>query len=420
MSSDFEQRLERFADLTVQVGLNLQPGQRLIVTDPSLTCGVALEAAPLVRRVAASAYRAGARRVDVIWGDAALTLARFAHAPADSFDEYPTWYSEALLRFTEEGGALLSIHARNPDLLAGQAEDRVNTAQTAAWTTLGPVLKLVSGNGTNWCVIAAPVEGWAAKVFPDRPAADRMALLWEQIFRTCRIDQPDPIAAWEEHLRGLAARSAYLNARAYHALRFRGTGTDLTVGLPQGHIWKSGKATSAQGIAFTANLPTEEVFTMPHRARVEGHVRASKPLAYGGSPIEGIELTFEAGRVVRAEAATHAGVLRKLIETDEGAARLGEVALVPHGSPIAQSGLLFFNTLFDENAASHLAFGRAYKMNLRDGGTLSDEDFTAAGGNSSLVHVDFMIGAADTDVDGLNAAGEAEPVMRAGEWAFEA
>lgn len=420
MSNSFDQQLERFADLTIRVGLNLQPGQRLIITDPSLTCGVALEAAPLVRRLVASAYRAGARRVDVIWGDAELTRTRFALAPADSFDEYPTWYSEALLRFIEQGGALLSIHARDPDLLAGQPEARVNAAQTAAWTELGPVLKIVSGNGTNWCVIAAPVEAWAAKVLPDRPASERTGLLWEQIFRTCRLDRPDPIAAWEEHLRGLAARSAYLNTRAYHALRFRGQGTDLTVGLPEGHVWKSGKARSAQGIDFTANLPTEEVFSMPHRARVEGHVRASKPLAYGGSLIEGIELIFEAGRVVRAEAATHAGVLRQLIATDEGAGRLGEVALVPHSSPISQSGLLFFNTLFDENAASHLAIGRAYKMNLRGGEALDDEAFAAAGGNSSLVHVDFMIGAADTDVDGLDAAGAAEPVMRAGEWAFGA
>jgi aminopeptidase len=232
------------------------------------------------------------------------------------------------------------------------------------------------------------------------------------------LRQADPIAAWEDHINQLVARSDYLNHKQYVALKLTAPGTDLTVSLPAGHAWQSGRTTSETGIAFTANIPTEEVFTLPHKDRTEGVVSATMPLSYGGSLMEGFSLTFAEGRVVNVTAAKGEAHLRKLIETDEGAGRLGEVALVPHSSPISQSGLLFYNTLFDENAASHIALGRAGKYNIAGGEEMSEEAFGAAGGNHSLIHVDFMIGSGEMDVDGVTDDGTAEPVMRSGEWAF--
>jgi aminopeptidase len=244
-----------------------------------------------------------------------------------------------------------------------------------------------------------------------------MAKLWEAIGRMCRLDTPDPVAAWEAHLRNLAARSEHLNARRYSALKYSGPGTDLTLGLPEGHIWVSGRSTSRRGIPFTANLPTEEVFTIAHKDRVDGTVRASKPLSYGSTLIDGFSLPFERGRVVGMTAEKNADTLQRLLDTDDGARRLGEVALVPHNSPIAQSGLLYYNTLFDENAASHVALGAAYKFTLDGGEAMSEEAFEQAGGNRSQVHVDFMIGSGELDIDGVLDGGRVEPLMRGGEWA---
>jgi aminopeptidase len=253
-------------------------------------------------------------------------------------------------------------------------------------------------------------------VFPDLPPAQQMDALWAAIGRLCRLDHPDPIAAWETHLAELAARTAHLNAKQYTALRYTGPGTRLTIGLPPGHVWVGGRSSSASGIRFAPNLPTEEVFTMPHRDRVDGTVRSTKPLSYGGTLIDGFSVTFAEGRVVDVTAEQGGDVLRRLVTMDGGASRLGELALVPHNSPVAQSGVLFYNTLFDENAASHVALGAAYKFTLRGGETMSDEEFEHAGGNRSATHVDFMIGSPELDVDGVRADGSVEPVMRRGDW----
>jgi len=266
-------------------------------------------------------------------------------------------------------------------------------------------------------VVAAAGAGWAARMFPDRAPAEQMAALWEAIGRLCRLDRPDPIGAWTTHLEGLAERSEHLNRKRYAALKYSGPGTDLTLGLPDGHIWVSGHTRSQTGISFTANLPTEEVFTMAHKDKVNGVVRSTKPLSHAGTLIEGFSVRFADGRVVEVSAERGEAVLRTLVDTDPGAARLGEVALVPHSSPIAQSGLLFYNTLFDENAASHVALGNAYKFTLAGGDGMSDEAFERAGGNRSSVHVDFMIGSGELDVDGVRADGTSEPLMRGGEWA---
>ena len=416
MSTDFERMLRAYADLTVSVGLNLQPTQRLLIIGPIANGGAALEAAPLVREITASAYRKGARLVETLWGDEAALTARIQFAPRDSFQECSSWLPDALLRHVEAGHAVLSIYANDPDQLKDAPADLVGTLQQATARAVRPFREHISRNRTNWAVIGAAADTWAARVFPDVAPDARVPQLWQAIARLCRLDRPDPIAAWERHLTDLADRTARLNAKQYTSLRYTGPGTSLTIGLPAGHLWVGGRSTSADGILFSPNLPTEEVFTMPHKDRVDGVVRSTKPLSYGGTLIENFSLRFVGGRVVEASAERNDAVLRRMIDLDGGAARLGEIALVPHSSPVSQTGRLFYNTLFDENAASHVALGAAYKFTLRGGEAMTDEAFEAAGGNRSATHVDFMIGSAELDIDGVRQDGSAEPLMRQGEW----
>ncbi len=415
-AADLDQYLRIYAELTVKVGLNLQRGQRLLIIGPLANGGASLEAAPLVRHIAASAYTAGAPLVEALWGDEPMMLSRFAHAAPDSFGEYSAWLPKALVDHVEHGGAMLSVYANDPDLLKNEPAARVGTVQQATSFAVRPFRELISRNQTNWAVIAAAGQGWAAKVFPRLPVDQQMLRLWEEIGRLCRLDRPDPIAAWETHLQNLGARADFLNRKHYDALKYTGPGTDLTLGLPEQHLWVSGRTTNRAGVPFTANLPTEEVFSIAHKDRVDGIVRSTKPLSYGGTLIEGFSLTFAKGRVVQSSAERGEAVLRQLVETDAGAARLGEVALVPHSSPVSQSGLLFYNTLFDENAASHVALGSAYKFTMSGGDKMTDEEFEHGGGNRSAVHVDFMIGSGELDVDGILKNGTREPLMRRGEW----
>jgi aminopeptidase len=411
--------LRRYAELIVRVALNLRRGQRLLIIGPLAYGGVSFEAAPLVRAVTGAAYAVGASYVEALWGDEALTLTRFAAAPADSFDQFSRWLPKALVEHVEAGDATLSIYANDPDLLAGQPMDRVGAMQRSSSHALQPFREHISRNQTNWSVVAAPGSRWAAKVFPGLPPDAQLARLWESISRFCRLDRPDPVAEWQRHIAALAARAAHLNRKQFAALRYSAPGTSLTIGLPKGHLWISARSDSRNGIPFTANIPTEEVFTMPHRDRVDGLVRSTKPLSYGGQLIENFSLEFAGGRVVKIAADRGETALRQLVETDAGAARLGEIALVPHSSPISQSGLLFYNTLFDENAASHVALGSAYKFTLAGGETMDDGAFEQAGGNRSAAHVDFMIGSGELDIDAVDGSGRAEPLMRGGEWAHE-
>jgi len=411
-ASDFEQNLQKYADLIVKVGLNLQPGQRLNVYAP-------LDAAPLVRQVAACAYQLGCRFVDAIYLDDALKPIRFQYAPRDSFEEYPTWIANDLLEYFQRGDASLQILASDPDLLKDQDPELIAIEQRTHAKHIRPIHDLISRNAANWAVVSYPVPSWAARLFPDDPPDRQVARLWDAIFGVCRIHQADPIAAWQTHIADLAARADYLNGKRYTGLQYRGPGTDLYIGLVDAHRWVSGTLQSQAGITFVANLPTEEVFSLPHQDRTHGTVRATKPLSYQGALIEDFSLTFEHGRVVNLNAARGETILRRLIETDEGAGRLGEVALVPHHSPVSQSGILFHNTLFDENAACHIALGHGLKFALPDSEQLSDDDFAARGGNLSNIHVDFMIGSGEIDIDGVTSDGASEPVMRHGEWAFD-
>jgi aminopeptidase len=268
----------------------------------------------------------------------------------------------------------------------------------------------------TWLGVNVPSPEWAALVFPDLPAEMRLGRLWEALFQILRLDRPDPIEAWRAHIAALNARCDFLNSRRYRALRFRGPGTDLTVGLARQHRWAGGSEKTTSGIAFTPNLPTEEVFSLPDRRRTAGVVRASMPLSLRGVVIEDFSLTFREGKVVDLQAARGEETLRRLVATDEGAARLGEVALVPASSPIARQDILFYSTLLDENAASHLALGRGLEIATTAGDALTPADFEALGGNRSAIHVDFMIGSVELDVDGIAADGPEEALMRGGEW----
>jgi aminopeptidase len=416
MPTDFDRLLRSYAELTVTVGLNLQPRQRLLIIGPVANGGCSLEAAPLVRQITGAAYDAGAQLVETLWGDEAMLGVRLQHAPRDSFNECSAWLPAALVSHVEAGHAVLSIYANDPDQLKDYPPDFVAAVQQSTARAVRPFREHISRNQTNWGVVAAAAASWAARVYPNLQPAQQMNALWDAIARLCRLDRPDPIAAWETHLAELAARTEHLNGKQYTALRYTGPGTSLTIGLPEGHVWVGGRSASASGIRFAPNLPTEEVFTMPHKDRVDGTVRSTKPLSYSGTLIEGFSLTFSGGRVVEVKAEKGEDVLKRLVSMDAGAARLGELALVPQNSPVAQTGLLFYNTLFDENAASHVALGAAYKFTLRGGETMTDEVFEQAGGNRSATHVDFMIGSPELDVDGVLGDRGSEPLMRRGDW----
>jgi aminopeptidase len=413
-----EEMLAKYAEAIVKVGLNLRAGQRLIIT-LAVNRGVPIQFALLVREVVKSAYGVGAKYVDVIWGDEETLRLRAQHAPRDSFAEYPVWSVDAVVGMIENGDALLSITGANPDLYEGIDPEIVGMMQKAHLQNFSRISRPVMSNAVNWCVVAAAGEAWARKVFPDLPADAAQQKLWEAIFATARIDRPDPIADWQNHIASLRVRAKYLQEKQYTALHYSAPGTDFTLGLPAGHMWISAQSMAQNGVAFTANMPTEEVFTLPDRNRADGVVTSTFPLSYGGSLIEDFQVTFEKGRVTKVTAKKGEAILQKLVDTDEGSHFLGEVALVPASSPIAQRGHLFYNTLFDENASCHIAIGRAYRFTLVGGEELTDEEFLVAGGNVSLTHVDFMIGSPQMDIDGIARNGSREPIMRQGEWAFD-
>lgn len=404
--------LAKYADVAVRVGLNIRNDQRLAIR-------AILEDAPFVRKVTESAYKAGARYVDVQWTDEESARIRMEHADDDALLEVPDWILTRYEEFYSRGDAELAIHSANPDLYEGLDQDRIAKSRKARMEKLvGPLRKY--DNLANWCVMATATPSWAKKVFPDLSVDEAQKKLWEQIFKACRIDTPDPVDAWKIHTKKLEKYKDYLNNKAFTALHYKAPGTDLTIGLPKNQHWEGAQETFKNGITNTVNIPTEEVFTAPHRDKVNGVVSSTRPLNKLGTIAEDFSITFENGQVTKIVAKKGEASLQKLIETDENASRLGEVALVPNSSPISQSGIMFHNTLFDENASCHIALGNAYRTSIKGGTDMTDEEFEAEGGNKSLVHTDFMIGSAEMDIDGITQSGDKEPVMRSGEWAFDA
>jgi aminopeptidase len=408
-SPDFLRHLDRLAEVAIQAGLGLAPGQELVMT-------ATLDAVPLARRIIEHAYKAGASVVTPLFADEQSSLLRFRYGADAGFDSAPAWLYEGMAQAYRSGAARLAITGNDPALLSQQDPEKVSRVNRATSKAYRPALELIANHAINWTIVASATPAWAAAVFPNLPQDEALARLWDAIFAASRADQPDPVAAWKAHDAHLHARAKWLNQRNYAALHFRGPGTDLKVGLADGHLWLGGGTTAHNGRYCIPNMPTEEVFTTPHKDRVEGTVTSTKPLSHQGTMIEGISVRFESGKIVEAHATRGSQVLQRMIETDAGARRLGEVSLVPHSSPISASGLLFMNTLFDENAACHIALGQAYSTCLKDAEGAKPEQLAARGANTSLIHVDWMIGSNHINVDGVTATGATEAVMRSGEW----
>jgi aminopeptidase len=403
-------KLDKLAEVAVKVGLQLKSGQDLVITAPVV-------ALPLVRQITKHAYMAGAGLVSAFYSDEESTLARYQYGNDQSFDRASGWLYEGMAKAYENGAARLAVAGDNPMMLSEQDPSKVSRANRATSAAYKPALEKISNFDINWNIVSYPNPAWAKLVFPGDPEPIAVARLAKAIFAASRVDVEDPIAAWAEHNANLAKRSGWLNGQRFSALHFTGPGTDLTVGLADGHEWHGGASTAKNGVTCNPNIPTEEVFTTPHALRVEGYVSSTKPLSHQGTLIDNIRVKFEGGRIVEAKASRGEEVLTKVLDTDEGARRLGEVALVPHSSPISASGILFYNTLFDENASCHIALGQCYSKCFLDGAKLSQEQIKAQGGNSSLIHIDWMIGSNKVDIDGIKPDGSTVAVMRQGEWA---
>lgn len=407
----FQEKLENYADLAVRVGVNIQEGQTLYVRTP-------MHAAPYVREVAKKAYAAGAKHVRVEWSDEELAKIKYEMAPEEAFSEFPEWQANVLVQEAEHGAAFLSISGSDPDLLKNIDPERIATANKTTGAANSTFRRYIQSDKVSWSIVAVPSEKWAEKVFPEAKGEEAVNLLWDAIFAATRMDEKDPIAAWKEHLATLDEKMTLLNEKHFHALHYTSEGTDLTIELPETHIWASGGSTNKDGVDFVANMPTEEVFSAAKKDGVNGTVSSTKPLNYGGTLITDFTLTFKDGKVVDFSAKEGEETLKRLLDTDEGARSIGEVALVPHQSPISDTNIIFFNTLFDENASNHLALGSAYAFNIEGGKDMSPEELEKNGLNQSITHVDFMMGSADMNIDGVHKDGTKEPVFRNGGWAL--
>lgn len=410
-----EKLLDKYAELVVCTGVNLQKGQLLVVNSP-------IECADFARRIARRAFAAGARDVKINWSDEQFARLRLEEAEAEVFDEFPVWRRDMFMDFKARGAAVVSIHASDPMIFQHIEPDKLLRSQRAAGKALLDYRQAMMNNELRWCVVSIPTKSWAEKVFAGESGEKAVEKLWQAIFRAVRIDKEhednNPVEAWQKHIDFLQRACRFMNEQQFSALHYTNSlGTDLTVKLPKGHVWAGGAEIAGDGVRFVANMPTEEIYTLPDRNGVDGVVYASKPLNYNGSLIEGMRLEFASGKVVKAEAAKGQEVLNQLLAVDEGACYLGEVALVAYDSPISQSGILFYNTLFDENAACHLAFGKAYPTCLQGGEKMDSVELLQHGVNDSLVHEDFMIGTADLSIEGIRADGSRVEVFRDGNFA---
>lgn len=403
---------EKYADLVLQTGVNLQDNQALVINGP-------VEGADFVRLVAEKAYELGAKEVHVNWADDELSLLKYQHAADEVIENFPDWKVQLQESYAKDGAAFLSIHATDPDLLQEVDPARVAKASKAAGQALKEFQKYIMNDWVTWTVISIPTVKWAEKIYPDKTGEAAVEALWKTIYTMTRVGEGDPIKEWKKHNTTLENASQLLNDKQYEALHLQAPGTDITIGLPENHIWQGGAAVSEDGVVFNPNIPTEEVFTAPHKYKVDGTVSSTKPLNYGGSVIDNFQLTFKDGRVIDFQAETGEEVLQHLLDSDEGAKHIGELALVPDASPISQSGLIFYNTLFDENASCHIALGKAYPTNVENGAEMDDATLDQHGMNDSLVHVDFMVGSAQINIDGILEDGTKEAVFRQGAWALD-
>jgi len=406
-----QKNMEKYAELLVKNGVNIQKNQTLMVNAP-------IEAADFVRMVAEKAYLNGAKHVHVDYRDDKLSLVKFMNAPFEAFSEALQWKADGFAKMAEEGAAVLSITGADPDIFKSVDPKRIAEANKSNSKALEKFRRYMMNSDIAWCVAAVPNDAWAKKVFPELNEEQAMEKLWENIFKATRADLEDPVKAWEEHTSHLTERVNYLNDKQFKHLHFKSEKTDLKVELPQNHIWAGGGEDTTKGVYFIANMPTEEVFTLPLKTGVNGHVSSTLPLNYAGNLIDDFVLHFKDGKIVDYTAEKGYDTLKELIETDEGSHYLGEVALVPYDSPVSNTGIIFFNTLFDENASCHLALGSAYPKNLKGGEKLSKEELNEKGANTSLTHVDFMVGSPEMNIFAVTHEGEEIQLFKDGNWAF--
>ena len=408
---NFQQKLEEYAELVVKVGLNIQKNQPLLINTTTDTI-------EFTRLIVKKAYEAGAKRVDVNYTDEVNARLFYDLAPDEAFHEFPKWAAMQRDELIENNGALLWIDADNPDLLEGVAIDRISNFQKASGKALEGYRKAVMNDVITWSIVAMPSKKWAAKVFPQLDEEYQMQALWDLIFKVVRIGEGTAVQRWKQHIEQLESRATLLNTKRFKKLHYKAEGTDIHVELPKEHIWLTGASKNAQGVPFIANMPTEEVYTAPLKTGVNGYVKNTKPFVYQGNVIDDFTLTFEDGAITKVQATTGEKLLQQLIQTDEGAKYLGEIALVPHESPISKSNVLFFNTLFDENASNHFAIGEAYPTCVEGARGLTQEELAQIGINTSIVHEDFMIGSAQMDIVGELEDGTTESIFNKGAWAF--
>jgi aminopeptidase len=404
------EKIDKLAQLAVYTGLGLRPGQDLILTAP-------VEALPLVKRIAVHAYKAGAGLVTPLFSDGELTLARYKYANNASFDKAPDWLYNGIGQAFDNNAARMAIVGDDPMLLANQDSDKIGRANKANSIAYKPARERITRFNINWNIIAWPGAAWAKRMFPELSGTEAQSKLADAIFDASRVNTTDPVEEWKKHNEVLRKKCKWLNELDFASLHFNGPGTDLIVGLADGHEWMGGASIAQNGITCNPNIPSEEVFTTPHALNVNGSVCSTKPLSHQGALIDKIQVRFENGKITNAKASKGEEVLLKILDSDEGARRLGEVALVPNSSPISQSGLLFYNTLFDENAACHIALGQCYSKCFKGEENLSEKEISKRGGNSSMIHIDWMIGSRHIDIDGINSDGSRVAVFRKGEWA---
>ena len=393
----------------IKRGVGLQKGQDLLITAP-------LESLPLVRKIAEHAYKEGAHLVTPLFTDSDITLSRFKHAPTESFDHAANWLFNGMGEAFDNNTARMAIAGDDPMLLSEMDPEKVSRANKAMAKAYKPARERITEFKINWNIVSWPGKAWASRVFPDLPIDEAVIKLADAIFDASRASVEDPIQAWDDHNEKLRKKTNWLNEKNFAALQYNGPNTNLKIGLADEHEWMGGASKAQNGIICNPNIPSEEVFTTPHAYKVDGVVSSTKPLSYQGTLIENIKVTFKDGKIIEASASKGNEVLQKVLKSDEGASRIGEVALVPHSSPISQSGIIFYNTLFDENAASHIALGQCYSKCFKGEIDLSKEEISNRGGNSSMIHIDWMIGSDKIDVDGIDQNGNTVPVFRKGEW----
>lgn len=410
MLANFNENLEKYARLIVETGVSVKK-------DHTVVLQINVDQAPLARLITKEAYQSGAAEVIVQWTDDVIQKEFLSHAANDRLEQIPQYKIDQTDDWVAKGASRISVVSSDPEAFAGIDSDRVATFQAASGKALMNLRKATQANKVSWTVVAAAGKQWAAKVFPDLPEEEQVDALWDQIFKATRVYEEDPILAWEKHDETLAQKAAELNKEQFSALHYTAPGTDIIIGLPKNHLWEGAGSYNARGEKFMANMPTEEVFTAPDYRRINGYISSTKPLSYAGTTISGMTFTFKDGKVIDFSAEQGQDVLAKLLDTDEGARSLGEVALVPDPSPISQSGIIFYNTLFDENASNHLALGAAYAFSVEGGTEMTDEELAEAGLNRSQTHVDFMVGSDKMNIDGIREDGSTVPVFRNGNWA---